>query len=719
MRGFRLWAAGVAVVLFGMGTALPALGQSSLSSDSELQLAFADGVQAVRGGNGGEAATLLEQVFANTPSYFDTEEGSAAYWLGRAYEENERLSRAISTWRVGLITLNATDRFEVQLADAFVQRVFREEDTENYQLAAAAYLRLMQEVGSSRLSAEERRVLVPHLRHLALVLPEDAKRKARLPSDAGDITPETVADVDGKTLLAWWRGEDPLPATQKNERVREHLQRVSHARKEYASEASPTGFDERGRIYVRLGEPDHTVEIRYNDTRLTDLLFRPGVTVNLSDLPENEFWSYGQMDRSTYYIFVQKNKGEPYEIGDVQDLLPRQLRSGFTSTQRGQQRSVMALAMLRAIYRKYSDFHPELAHRHDEVANYMADAVDEGSIIDWESLSRQQYRPYVFAQRTLSDTENKDAQARFRRQKFTPQHQSTVLDDHGQLNIAARTARFLNDDGTTRTEVYWTPTAEALVPTQADRERMDQQSRSFASDEFVVRLTASQKAPDYQTRIVNQKHYRLTDVGGSDRTIPARTFATTEGDSTLYHLSVQWDQFAIAADGGQAHVGPKLKVGTMRRDSLRALTADARILEMSDLRPMVVPEGASGASTKSAIPYPFKTVTPETPLMLYFEVYHLPFGANDRTRYTVEYEVQRRTDRGALVDLFRSDDEESTTVTTTNDGTSRTAKEYIMLDLAAWEVDGTSDITVNVRVTDERSGQSVERSVDFELEDAN
>ena len=83
-----------------LGTALPALGQSSPPSDSKLQLAFADGVQAVRGGNGSEAASLLERVFTDTPSYFDTEEGSAAYWLGRAYEENERLSRAISTWRV-------------------------------------------------------------------------------------------------------------------------------------------------------------------------------------------------------------------------------------------------------------------------------------------------------------------------------------------------------------------------------------------------------------------------------------------------------------------------------------------------------------------------------------------------------------------------------------------------------------------------------------------
>ena len=717
MRGFRLWVAGLSVVL--LGTAVPVFGQPS-TPKSDIQLAFADGVQAVRGGNEGQAASLLERVFTDTPSYYETEDGSAAYWLGRAYEENEKTSRAISTWRVGLITLNATDRFDVQLADAFVQRVFREGDTENYGLASAAYLRLMKEVGDASLTAEQREALVPHLRHLALVLPDGARERARLPDDVGAITSETVASVDGEALLAWWRGEDPLPATQKNERVREHLRRVAHARKHYASSDAPSGFDDRGRVYVRLGAPDDTVTIRYNDTRLTDLLARPGVTVNLSDLPENEFWSYGRTTgRSTYYIFVQPSKGAPWKIGGVQDLLPRQLRNGFTSTKRGQQRSVMALAMLRAIYRKYADFHPELAHRHDEVANYMADAVDEGSVMDWESLSRQQYRPYVFAQRTMSETKNKDVQAQFRRRTFTPEHQTDVLDEHGSLNVAARTARFLNDDGTTRTEVYWTPTADALVPTQADKERLKKASTDVLANEYIVRLTASQKAPNYKTRVVNQKHYRLTGVGGGERTIPARTFTTSQGDSSTYHLSLQWDQFAVAHRGnGQAGLGPKLKVGTMRRDSLRALTEDERILEMSDLRPMVVPEDASGAYTESAIPYPFQTVTPETPLMLYFEVYHLPFGADDRTRYTVEYEVQRRTDRGALVDLFRSDGEERTTVSTTNDGASRTAKEYIMLDLAQWEVDADSDVTISVRVTDERSNQTVERSVDFELQPA-
>jgi hypothetical protein len=282
--------------------------------------------------------------------------------------------------------------------------------------------------------------------------------------------------------------------------------------------------------------------------------------------------------------------------------------------------------------------------------------------------------------------------------------------------MAVRTARFLNDDGTTRTEVYWAPEPDALKPTEAQLDTLAAQD-DMALDEFIVRLTATQQAADYQSRVVNQRHYHLTGLGGSGATIPARTFQTQHGDSALYHLDVQWDQFLThtRSDDAAPRLGPRLKVATLQRDSLRALSSDERILEMSDVRPMILPNKSTGSVEDAALPYPFEDVTANTPLMLYFEAYHLPFGANDRTRYTVEYRVQRRTERGDLMRLFRGEDERSTTVSTTNEGTSRTAREYIMLDLADWDVGTDTNLTVTVRVIDEHSGQRTERDVNFRL----
>jgi len=683
-------------------------GEAESEADA-MQIAFADGVTALQEGDPQEATPLLRQVFLDVPTYYDAEQGSAAYWLGRAYASDEAYGRARSVWRAGIIGLNARDRFDVPLSDAFVRRVFADNDRANYTLASAAYLRLLQEVGSTDLTERDRAILTRHLRYLALIMPDAARERAGVPVETA-ITADVLPSVDGHALMQWWRREDPFPATQRNERVREHLQRVTHAQLHYAAPDRPSGLDARGEIYIRLGEPDETVEIHYNETRLTEMIFSPGISINLSDFPDNEFWSYGQMHRNTYYIFVQKQAGAPFEIGTVEDLVPRRLRSGFSSGARGTERSMLMLATLRAAYRKFAPFHPELAQRHDEVANYIAD-IEQGG-----SLNPQQYQASVYAQKTAARTRNLDAQAKRRRENTTPQQRSTLVKEDAQLAVAVRTARFLNADGTTRTEVYWAPAPGALVPTDAQLDTLREQGyESFAQS--IIRLTATQQAANYQSRVVNQKHYRLTDLGGGDVTIPARTFTTEQGDSGLYHVDLQWDQYLTQgrrADGSPIK-GPRLKVATLQKDSLRALTGDERLLEMSDVRPMVLPEGSSGLIEQEAIPYPFEEVTPETALTLYFEAYHLPFGADDKTEYTVEYRVQRKTERGGLVRLFRGEDERSTTVSTTNQGTSRTAKEYILLDLAEWDVGTDTTLTVTVRVIDEESGQSVERDIDFRL----
>jgi hypothetical protein len=127
---------------------------------------------------------------------------------------------------------------------------------------------------------------------------------------------------------------------------------------------------------------------------------------------------------------------------------------------------------------------------------------------------------------------------------------------------------------------------------------------------------------------------------------------------------------------------------------------------------VVPPDTPGGEIADAALPYPFQYITPETSLALYFEVYHLAFDETDQTRYTVEYEVQRQAPNGRLTRLIRGDDTPSTATTAQYEGTTRTANEYILLDLSAW--DGQRDLTVTVRVTDTVTGQEVQRSIDFD-----
>lgn len=716
MRGFLvLHRVLVATLVLGVLTFTVAHGQTA--STDTMRLALAKGAEAVKTGDQKRAVELLEPVFVKTPSYADSTHGPAAYWLGRALEGGDT-DKARSVLRSGVLVMRARDRLSPRLVDAFIHRVFADQDETNYGLAEKMYRRMLRKLGreAAAKNSGERNVLAQNLRHLALILPDDVKQEAGLPSTIREIGPESVTSVDGPTLLTWWRGQDPVPATNVNERLRTHLRRVAHAREEYAHPERPQlGFDERGEIYVRLGPPDHTVEVNFDETRLTEMMTSPGgVMVNMSDFPKNEFWSYGDYDRRTYYIFVEKKEGDPFTTGTIEDMLPSQLQTGFTSGQggtglamdpqkaRGTDRTIKAMATLRTIYRQYAPFHPDMAARHDQVANKLSQ-FQTGMVAPHERAGE------TFAQKTRAETQNQDAIAEMRRKKHTPQQLGERREKTEPFDVAVRTARFLNEDGTTRTDVTWAPTAGAFLPGEEQKERLANNGHEELGD-YLVRFTAVQKTPDYRNRAVGKEHIRIrggdvTETG----TIPARTFRTEQGDSTLYHLGLQWDQYLLDSEANE--MGPKVKMATTQQDSLRPLRREESVLEMSDLKPMMMPEGRR--ALEAAKPYPFQAIYPSAPLALYFEVYHLPFNASDRTEYTVEYEIQGVKERGAIMEFVRGKNEEQTTVSTTHQGSSRKAEEYILLDLSKWE--GGNDLSVTVRVTDETTGQEVERSVDFRL----
>jgi hypothetical protein len=138
---------------------------------------------------------------------------------------------------------------------------------------------------------------------------------------------------------------------------------------------------------------------------------------------------------------------------------------------------------------------------------------------------------------------------------------------------------------------------------------------------------------------------------------------------------------------------------------------------MSDLKVASLPDTALAtlaSPAEAARPYPFDVLAPSTPLLLSFEVYHLAYGVDDRTQYTVSYEIEGRTRRG-WSRLFRGQDTQSTSTTTTRSGTSRRTDERILLDLSAVSAREEQDVRVTVRVTDEQTGASVTRSLDFVL----
>lgn len=104
----------------------------------------------------------------------------------------------------------------------------------------------------------------------------------------------------GLFFQKFWKRRDPTPFTDENERYTEHFRRVSHARHVFSFTAPPF-YDDRGRIYVKYGEPD----VRYTST------------MSSVDIKDNESWSYEtSIRRGLVFDFVQF--GAHYQL--VQDL---------------------------------------------------------------------------------------------------------------------------------------------------------------------------------------------------------------------------------------------------------------------------------------------------------------------------------------------------------------------------------------------------------------
>ncbi|MCK5147622.1 GWxTD domain-containing protein [bacterium] len=96
------------------------------------------------------------------------------------------------------------------------------------------------------------------------------------------------ASDKGHLLLKAWRRRDPSPATPENERYVEHIQRLDYARRIYSS-PQPRGYDDRGMIWIRYGEPDKKV-----------------YTQCANSIRANEGWAYQRYAPPLIFNFIVK-----------------------------------------------------------------------------------------------------------------------------------------------------------------------------------------------------------------------------------------------------------------------------------------------------------------------------------------------------------------------------------------------------------------------------
>ena len=340
-----------------------------------------------------------------------------------------------------------------------------------------------------------------------------------------------------------------------------------------------------------------------------------------------------------------------------------------------------------------------------DIASYIEVGGGESAGLE-RGFSENKVPAHIIALNQISEVRSKETRVVVRREETVPLQRSQVLEEIPLLPMAVRWARFLDANGTTRTEVYWSLAARALAP--PDRPSFNR---------YLFNATAIQRNDDYTPRVFDIKRtvIRTNNAAPPDAIIPVQTLAV-RGDTSRYHLQLQWDQYGLQGQDSatqKASTTP-LQRGFFRVDSLEALNPDEAVLTMSDLVPIRAEDLSAFDDLQegqgSLDPYPFFSVTERDSIGLYFEIYHLRYGANDRTQYEVAVEVRRKK-KGGWGGLIRGG-QDIIAARTAYEGGQRTAKETLILALDEW-IEG--EVVVTIRVTDSVSGQQVERSVDFVL----
>lgn len=693
-----------AVASVGAGALGPTVSFYADTTESER---FKAAVEQWREGRPTEARRRLRSLWTANRSLYVPEVGSVAYWYGRVLKEAEGPTEALKVWQVGLSVLGMKEAFDPRLNDAYVNTVFRRELTSRYEQATGAYLDLFEHYGAlSEADARARKVVHRHAAQMAFLLPDDRREKFLRRVDQEGAVGKTydLRSGQGPALAAWWRGQDPVPRTGRNERVEEHLQRVAVAQETYAYERGRRGFDARGEVYVRLGPPGQTREVSLAGLQRYEFPGAP-IKANETDLPKHEIWYYPKYGKEAVYIFVWR-QGR-HQLSGPQALLPQSVRGPYDSkgqlAERGEAKlAVLAMERILSELRMNTDYN----RLYSEVSDYMNQVGIPGSGVsgggggrdvdrsksDGNIRAAQRQLPATFAKKTQSSGEATRRQVAHVRRQVVPQQETGVNEDLSEVPVFLRRARFLDADGSTRTLLYWAHPNQALT-----------------GSDYLFFATAVQRGREYtRTRQQSRRYVRRVDEEGLQAwALPV------EGASGTYHLHLQLDQYEVedASQGSEVRRGELVGRSTARLDSIEALEAEENGLLMSDLLPGLVPQqgnqGEEAAAGMALSPYPFPSLDPSMDPVLYFEVYGLAYGADERTRMRVSYEVERRTEGGAFR-LFR-DQRERTRTETTREGRSRKMVEYIELDLG--DLEGADQVRITVQVTDLVTDQSVERTL--------
>lgn len=562
-----------------------------------------------------DAISKFKEVVSENPSYSCCGHQSVLLLLGAAFADKGETDSAIDAYKQGVLE-DITDTWPmIQMSQLFVQKGKSTEATEAY------YGGLNGISSTSKIHG-----LFEDVKDIATK--DEIKAWQNL----------TTNEERLKFLRIFWKRRDPNPIDQVNERLVEHLKRLSIARSTYGRAVSPW-YDDRGRIYVRLGKPDQICFGRVG-----------------ANIKETETWFYTSVGQDVFFDFV--NMSGTYELRSLLDAVE----------QGGTLSDAVALIEERSMYHPYYANLAMKVRAHRDIAEARANAGlgfgDETSQDFGISQRAQVSSKFMQSNEYRQDYLSKQAYAASQRFVFD------IGAPHLPLNC--NFASFSQGALPPRVEFYWTVPFSELVFTPVTE----------TPDRFTSELKITMKVRDM-------------DLNDIENISHAYTIAANSNESSS-HFFV--DQLEASMTPGRYDVAVEIRNNEKDRVGLYRFIVNVKAfpsdtLSVSDIeiaqyvdKTLSRDKFTKPRTTLRVVPNPAAGILKTKPMTVYYEIYNLSLNDDGRSSYEVSYSIHMldsdRSFLSTIAGVFGSNQASGTSSVTLKEGKSVTEHEYISFDIS-------------------------------------
>ena len=493
-----------------------------------------------------------------------------------------------------------------------------------------------------------------------------------------------------------WTGSPSLPH---NERMTEHYRRLLKAEQDYVylgvqtkfTNPDKTGlldypaaytlnelFNDKGLIYLRHGEPDDVLSAVGGDVqtrtavdagelggeinRVMDRLWTPIERSFRQGWIPNESWRYHHPPMD--FHFVVEGGGSNWRLTPYLPLDQKILESRTP----------------------WGGVYIEMAREAEVFQNQRDEAAQNVS----ERAANPNSYPRIQALETLANQMAAASRQAASQALTTDRH--TWPEQIEPLDVPLLAAAFQGDDSQTRLEIHY------ALPTGF----ITRQTKTRA-DSLAVELGLAVHDTAWQPRF--EQAQTVTLPASDDPTIALTGTLTLSLPPDSYHVAV--------------HARPREStlLGAFQFEK-RLPDFSALTLSISDLLPAyrIALRTETDTPTRmdfKIVPNPYLRFATSEPVHLYFELYHLTFGVDDLTRYTLEFTLRPLEKGQKLLGLLdRGRDEAALTIKMQREGSQTSPVETVEIDVSAVEP---GRYMLTVRATDEHTGTTAAQSRPVEL----